>query len=101
MLVGIGGFFISRRRNVFNGVHGRKRVWLWLVLARTIRDDKNENEVLINGKTGAAYQRFSELQIYLELIRNETPILVTFDVYRKSPGFVVLCGSEPTGEGEI
>lgn len=51
-------------------------------------------------KTGVAYQAFSQFQYYLDLIRNEKPILVTFRPEDTPPTFVVYCGSEPPGEGE-
>jgi len=52
-------------------------------------------------KTGVAYQTFSQFQHYLDLVRNEKPILVTFRPEDRPPTFVVYCASEPPGEGEI
>jgi len=52
-------------------------------------------------KIGVAYQPFSQFQHYLDLIRNEKPIWVTFRPYDTPPVFVVYCASEPPGEGEI
>jgi len=53
------------------------------------------------GKLGVAYQRFSQYQHYLDLVRNEKPISVLFYSENTPPAFVVYCASEPPGEGEI
>jgi hypothetical protein len=52
-------------------------------------------------KIGIAYQPFRRYQRYLDLIRNEKPIHVTFRPEDTPPNFVVYCASEPPGEGEI
>lgn len=52
-------------------------------------------------KIGVAYQSFGQFQHYLDLLRNEKPIWVTFRPEDKPPTFVVYCASEPPGEGEI
>ena len=54
-----------------------------------------------SAKIGVAYQRFSHFQYYLDLIRNEKPIYVTFRPEDSPPNYVVYCASEPPGEGEI
>ena len=52
-------------------------------------------------RVGNAYQPFSQYPHYLDLIRNEKPILVTFRPEDTPPKFVVYCNFEPPGEGEI
>ena len=52
-------------------------------------------------KIGVAYQTFTQYQYYLDLVRNEKPIFVTFRPEDTPPTFVVYCASEPPGEGEI
>ena len=52
-------------------------------------------------KIGVAYQRFSQNQHYLDLVRNEKPISVTFRPENSPPNFVVYCASEPPGDGEV
>lgn len=52
-------------------------------------------------KTGVAYLRFSQYGHYLDLVRNEKPINVTFRPEDAPPTYVVYCSSEPPGEGEI
>lgn len=52
-------------------------------------------------KTGIACQRFSQYQYYLDLVRNEKPISVTFRPEDAPPTFVVYCAGETPGEGEI
>lgn len=52
-------------------------------------------------KIGMAYQPFSRFQYYLDLVRNEKPIKVTFRPKDKPPTYVVYCSYEPPGEGEI
>jgi len=52
-------------------------------------------------KIGVAYQSFSQFQHYLDLVRNEKPIWVTFRPEDRPPTFVVYCASELPGEGEI
>ncbi len=51
-------------------------------------------------KIGVAYQPFSLYQHYLDLVRNEKPISVTFRPEDAPPTFVVYCAAEPPGEGE-
>ncbi|MEW6491997.1 MAG: hypothetical protein AB1589_05530 [Cyanobacteriota bacterium] len=51
-------------------------------------------------KIGVAYQPFEQYQHYLDLLRNEGPISITFRPEDSPPSFVVYSGSEPPGEGE-
>lgn len=52
-------------------------------------------------KIGVAYQPFDRYEHYMDLIRNEGPIFVTFRPEDKPPNFVVYCANEQPGEGEI
>ena len=52
-------------------------------------------------KIGTAYQRFAQYPHYLDLLRNEKPISVTFRPEDSPPSFVVYCAGEPPGEGEV
>jgi hypothetical protein len=52
-------------------------------------------------KIGVAYQRFSQFEHYLDLVRNEKPISVTFRPEDAPPTYVVYCASELPGEGEV
>ena len=52
-------------------------------------------------KTGQAYQSIEGFDRYLDLIRNEKPIYVTFRPEDVPPSFVVYCASETPGEGEM
>jgi hypothetical protein len=54
-----------------------------------------------SSKIGLAYQPISQYANYLDLIRNEKPIYVTFRPEDSPPIFVVYCASEPPGEGEM
>lgn len=54
-----------------------------------------------SSNTGVAYQRINQYQNYLDLVRNEKPIWVTFNTDVTPPYFVVYCANEPPGEGEI
>lgn len=54
-----------------------------------------------NYKTGVAYQPISQFDTYLDLIRNEKPIRVTFRPEDTPPSFVVYCSGETPGEGEM
>ncbi len=60
--------------------------------------DNSYNE---SSKIGVAYEEFSRFQYYLDLVRNEKPIYVTFSPEATTPAYVVYCASEPPGEGEI
>tara|TARA_R110002020_G_scaffold292117_1_gene507500 strand:- start:1416 stop:1724 length:309 start_codon:yes stop_codon:yes gene_type:complete len=52
-----------------------------------------------NIKTGVGYQSIDRYTDYIDLIRNEKPVLVTFNTTSKS--YVVYVSSEPVGEGEM
>ena len=52
-----------------------------------------------SGKTGVAYENASRYSAYLDLLRNESPIWVTFNEEAKS--YVVYAASEPVGEEEM
>ena len=51
------------------------------------------------GTTGRAYERIDCYPYYVDLLRNESPVWVTFNTDARS--FVVYASSEPVGEGEI
>ncbi|MBL8148472.1 MAG: hypothetical protein JNN15_00915 [Blastocatellia bacterium] len=52
-------------------------------------------------KIGVAHQPFSQYQHFLDLVRNEKPISVTFRPEDAPPTFVVFCAGETPGEGEM
>jgi len=52
-------------------------------------------------KIGVAHQYFNQYPHFLDLLRNEKPITVTFRPEDTPPSFVVWCAQEPPGEGEI
>jgi hypothetical protein len=64
-------------------------------------DALSANTYDATSKIGVAFQTFSQYQHYLDLVRNEKPIYVTFRPEDTPPGFVVYCASEPPGEGEM
>ncbi len=57
------------------------------------------NSYSVGSKIGVGYESFSWYQYYLDLVRNEGPIYVTFNPDAKS--FVVYAASETPGEGEV
>ncbi len=68
------------------------------------RSDESElpsNSFNSSSHTGVAYEEFSRYPYYLDLIRNEKPINVTFNPDATPSAYVVYCASEPPGEGEI
>lgn len=73
---------------------------LYLIF-RDPSDALSPNTYNAASKIGVAYQSFSQFQHYLDLVRNEKPVWVTFRPEDKPPTFVVYCASEPPGEGEI
>jgi hypothetical protein len=73
---------------------------LYLIF-RDPTDALSPNTYNATTKIGVANQAFSQFQHYLDLIRNEKPIWVTFRPEDRPPTFVVYCASEPPGEGEI
>lgn len=52
-------------------------------------------------KTGVGYQHIDDYDRYIDLVRNEGPIQVTFNPDAVPPSFVVYAASEAPGEGEI
>jgi len=50
---------------------------------------------------GVAYQRADMYEHYVDLVRNEGPISVTFRPEDTPPVYVVYAASEPPGEGEV
>jgi len=52
-------------------------------------------------KIGTACQRFGQYQHFLDLLRNEKPISVTFRPEDAPPTFVVYCAGETPGDGEM
>ena len=60
--------------------------------------DNSYNE---RSKIGVAYEEFERFPYYLDLVRNEKPIYVTFSPDTTPPAYVVYCANEPPGEGEI
>jgi len=73
---------------------------LYLIF-RHLSDALPPNTYNATTKIGVAYQSFSQYQHFLDLVRNEKPIMVTFRPEDKPPTFVVYCAGEPPGEGEI
>lgn len=61
----------------------------------------SNNSFNTNNKIGVAYQPFNLYAQYLDLIRNEKPIRVTFRPEDSPPTFVVYCSGETPGEGEM
>ena len=52
-----------------------------------------------SGTIGVAYESVDRYPFYIDLLRNESPIWVTFNPDAKS--YVVYCSGEPVGEGEV
>ena len=51
-------------------------------------------------KTGVAYADISQFPYYLDLVRNEKPISVTFNPDVTPPNYVVHA-NEPVGDGDV
>ena len=83
------------RINLYCGDH---KLYLLFQSDPTEMPDNSFNEGI---KIGVAYEEFSRFQYYLDLVRNEKPIYVTFNPGASPPSYVVYCASEPPGEGEI
>ena len=64
-------------------------------------DTLSPNSFSAATKIGVANQHFSQYKHFLDLIRNEKPIRVTFRPEDSPPTFVVYCSGETPGEGEI
>ena len=63
---------------------------------------KNEGELPGNsysGTTGVAYETVDRYPYYVDLLRNESPVWVTYNTTAKS--FVVYASGEPVGEAEM
>jgi hypothetical protein len=50
--------------------------------------------------TGVAYQNFEAYPAYIDMVRNEDPVWVTFRIDQDPPTFAVICAAEPPGESE-
>ena len=73
---------------------------LYLIFHSSL-DEMQDNSYNESAWVGVAYEEFSRFQHYLDLVRNEKPIYVTFSPEVTPPAYVVYCASEPPGEGEI
>lgn len=73
---------------------------LYLIF-RSADEPTSPNSFNTSSKIGLAYQPVGQFDRYLELIRNEKPIYVTFRPEDSPPNFVVYCAGETPGEGEI
>ena len=73
---------------------------LYLIF-RDPADSLASNTYNESNKIGVAYQPINQYQNYLDLVRNEKPIRITFRPEDTPPRFVVYCSSEPVGEGEM
>lgn len=71
------------------------------LLFRDPSDPASPNTFNAASKIGVAYQPIVQFEHYLDLIRNEKPISVTFRPEDAPPSFVVYCAGETPGEGEI
>ena len=52
-----------------------------------------------SGTSGVAYESIDRYPYYIDLLRNESPVWVTFNTTAKS--FVVYASQEPVGEEEM
>ena len=77
---------------------GDSRLYLLFRLREESMPDNSYNE---RSKVGVAYETFDRFPYYLDLVRNEKPIYVTFNPDATPPAYVVYCANEPPGEGEI
>lgn len=50
-------------------------------------------------KTGVGYDHVSHFPAYVDMLRNERPVMVTIN--DAQPSFVIYCAREEVGEGEI
>ena len=71
------------------------------IIFRDPSEPLSNNSYNETNQLGVAYQKFDQYQNYLDLVRNEKPIYVTFRPEDSPPNFVMYCASEPPGEGEI
>lgn len=63
--------------------------------------DMPDNSYHESSKTGVAYATLSQYANYIDLIRNEKPVQVTFRPEDAPPRFVVWVSQEEPGEGEM
>lgn len=59
------------------------------------------NNYNANIKAGEAFQPIAAYPDYIDLLRNEKPISVTFRPEDNPPTYVIYTGSEPPGDGEL
>ena len=85
----------SGRINLYCNTHK-----LYLIFADPSQPNQ-PNTFSAQSKVGVAYQIFDEYSEYLDLVRNEGPISVTFRSEDTPPSFVVYAASETPGEGEM
>ncbi len=85
----------SGRINLYCGDH---KLYILFVDLTESQANNSFNSV---SKIGVAYQPFSMYEHYLDLIRNEKPIRITFRPEDSPPKFVVYCSGETPGEGEM
>ncbi len=63
-------------------------------------DDPGVNAYTESSKTGIAHAPSDHYPWYVDLLRNEKPVYVTFDPDHDPPRFTVYAGTEPVGEEE-
>jgi len=85
----------SGRINLYAGDH--KLYILFVDPSETV----SKNSFNATNKIGIAYLPFGLYEHYLDLIRNEKPIRITFRPEDSPPKFVVYCSGETPGEGEM
>ena len=54
-----------------------------------------------SAKVGVAYAQLDQYENYIDLVRNEKPIRVTFNDTASPPAYVVYASQETPGEGEM
>jgi len=69
---------------------------LYLIFKDGSLQDNTFNESI---KTGVGYQPIDRYSDFIDLVRNEKPVRVTFNTTNKN--YVVYVSSEEVGEGEI
>ena len=88
----------ARQKGRINLYCGEYKLYLLFVDSSDPLPPNSYNE---GAKIGTAYEKFSQYQYYLDLVRNEKPIRVTFRIEVSPPTFVVYCSYEPPGDGEM
>ena len=86
---------ITGRINLYCGEY---KLYLLFLSGEDALPANEYNEVR---QTGTAYVPFAHYHHYLDLIRNEKPIYVTFRADIHPPDYVVYCAAEQPGEGEM